>query len=53
MREFRVVIFSLMLALALPAIVGQERALSLDPAQPLERRVEDLLARMTLEEKVG
>lgn len=53
MWHFRVVTFPVMLALALPAILGQERALYLDPAQPLERRVEDLLARMTLEEKVG
>jgi beta-glucosidase len=25
----------------------------LDPSQPIKKRVEDLLARMTLEEKVG
>ncbi|HYK88076.1 MAG TPA: glycoside hydrolase family 3 C-terminal domain-containing protein [Acidobacteriota bacterium] len=30
-----------------------ETLLYLDPGQPLNRRVEDLLARMTLEEKVG
>ena len=32
---------------------GQEKPLYLDPAQPVERRIEDLLARMTLKEKVG
>ncbi len=30
-----------------------ERPLYLDPSQPLEKRVDDLLSRMTLEEKVG
>ena len=32
---------------------GTDRLLYLDPAQPVDVRVEDLLARMTLEEKVG
>jgi len=32
---------------------GPERPLYLDPGQPLERRIEDLLARMTLKEKIG
>ncbi len=30
-----------------------EKHLYLDPSQPIKKRVEDLLARMTLEEKVG
>jgi beta-glucosidase len=38
--------------LAKPAI-GAERPLYKNPSQPVERRVEDLLARMTLEEKVA
>ena len=35
------------------AQVSQARPPYLDPALPVERRVDDLLARMTLEEKVG
>src|SRR5216117_952475 len=35
------------------AQVSRGRAPYLDPTLPVERRVEDLLARMTLEEKVG
>ncbi|MEM2921559.1 MAG: glycoside hydrolase family 3 N-terminal domain-containing protein, partial [Candidatus Bathyarchaeia archaeon] len=30
-----------------------EKPVYLDPSQPVEKRVEDLLGRMTLEEKVG
>ncbi len=32
---------------------AQERAVYLDPAQPIERRVDDLVGRMTLEEKAS
>lgn len=50
----------LIMAAAACAICGypilrsaQEKPLYLDPSQPVERRIEDLLARMTLKEKVG
>src|SRR5438874_3872799 len=40
--------------LVIPAgLYTQSSAIYLDPQQPIERRVEDLLSRMTLEEKVG
>jgi beta-glucosidase len=39
--------------LASPVSTSAERPHYKDPSQPVERRVEDLLARMTLEEKVG
>ena len=32
---------------------GPEKPLYLDPSQPVEKRIEDLLGRMTLKEKVG
>src|SRR5207247_5311295 len=37
----------------LAAQVGQGRSPYLDPALPVERRIDDLLGRITLEEKVG
>jgi len=40
-------------ALALAAQSASDKPLYLDASQPIERRVEDLLARMTLLEKVG
>ena len=43
-----------MLAAMLPApVLAQNRPLYLDARQPIEKRIEDLLGRMTLEEKVG
>jgi beta-glucosidase len=41
-----------LLAIAAP-LLGQEAPLYLDASQPVEKRIDDLLARMTLEEKVG
>ena len=44
----------LVIALATATTVhGQERAIYRDPAVPVEQRVEDLLARMTQEEKIA
>jgi len=34
-------------------VAGQPQQLYRDPSQPIEKRVEDLLQRMTLEEKIG
>lgn len=34
-------------------LAGEEKPLYKDPSQPAEKRIEDLLARMTLKEKVG
>jgi beta-glucosidase len=45
-------IFFLSLILTGP-LLAEERALYLDPTQPAEARVEDLLRRLTLEEKVS
>lgn len=42
-----------LLASTASAQVSQARPPYLDPSLPIERRVDDLLARMTLEEKVG
>jgi beta-glucosidase len=48
---------ALLLAAGLASCRGKERPESppayLDPSQPMERRVDDLLGRMTLEEKIG
>src|SRR5256714_5370545 len=41
------------LALMPATASAQARAPYLDPTLPVERRIDDLLARMTLEEKVG
>jgi len=43
---------AIVFALTLP-LAAADKPLYLDPSQPIEKRVEDLLARMTLEEKVG
>src|SRR5213592_2014033 len=42
-----------MILLGLALLVSQARPPYLDPTLPIERRIDDLLARMTLEEKVG
>src|SRR5437588_9825995 len=41
------------LALVAATASAQARAPYLDPTLPVERRIDDLLSRMTLEEKVG
>src|SRR5215472_24462 len=41
------------MVLAAAGQTGQERPVYLDAKQPVSRRVEDLLRRMTLKEKVG
>lgn len=46
-------LFLASLLLLAPALQAQDRPLYLDPTQPVEKRVEDLLGRMTLEEKVS
>ena len=44
----------ILLILSVPAgLYTQSTPIYLDPKQPIERRVEDLLSRMTLKEKVG
>ena len=44
----------LVAVLAVPAgLLAAEKPLYLDPSQPIDARVDDLLSRMTLEEKVG
>lgn len=45
--------YSLVLALPLAALGAEPTALYKDPTQPVEARVQDLLKRMTLEEKVA
>jgi len=44
---------ALVLCAALPFCVGQQAALYQNPSAPLDKRVDDLVGRMTLEEKVG
>ena len=44
---------ALVMVLAAAGQTGQERPVYLDAKQPVNRRVEDLLRRMTLKEKVG
>jgi len=52
---FATLLLTSLLGSVTPASAGeeQEHALYLDPEQPVEVRVEDLLARLTLEEKVS
>ncbi|MFC1558510.1 hypothetical protein ACFL40_04055 [candidate division KSB1 bacterium] len=50
-KSFLIVLFCLSAVLS-TAVSGGE-PLYLDYSQPIDRRVEDLLSRMTLEEKLG
>jgi beta-glucosidase len=49
----RALIVALMLLLCAPALMQDDSPLYLDPSQPVEARVDDLLARMSLDEKIG
>jgi beta-glucosidase-like glycosyl hydrolase len=50
----RLFMILILVILIVPAgLYTQSTPIYLDPKQPIERRVEDLLSRMTLEEKVG
>ncbi len=42
-----------LLLFSLVCVAGFAQPIYLDPRQPIDRRIEDLLARMTLEEKIG
>ncbi len=42
-----------LLLFSLACVAGLAQPAYLDPRQPIDRRIEDLLARMTLEEKIG
>lgn len=46
-------IFSLLILLTLPTLAQQDELTYKNPVLPIEQRVEDLLARMTAEEKIG
>jgi beta-glucosidase len=49
----RALIAVVLLLLSAPALMQDDSPLYLDPTQPVEARVEDLLARMSLDEKIG
>jgi beta-glucosidase len=51
--NFKKVLFFIVLALVIDNCSYAQQFLYLDPKQPAEKRVEDLLSRMTLEEKIG
>ena len=49
----RLITITLLSILSIGCMQQSDKKAYLDPSQPVERRVEDLLSRMTLEEKVG
>jgi beta-glucosidase len=49
----RIMAFALILLLTTPALMQDDTPLYKDPTQLVEARVEDLLARMSLDEKIG
>jgi beta-glucosidase len=52
-RNFKTTLSVIVLTLIMNVFSFGQQLLYLDPKQPIEKRVEDLLSRMTLEEKIG
>jgi beta-glucosidase len=52
-RVFFFLLLSLLISIFITPLHAQEDAPYLDPSLPVDQRVEDLLARMSLEEKIG
>ena len=51
MKTLKVFVLVIVLIISIPS--SGQKSIYLDPGQPVERRVEDLLSQMTLEEKLG